>query len=311
MSYTDDLKVHMLEEISVRIQSIGVAVAAIVLAGCEATMPKLGTTQSQTAATGAAAGEATQNANSQLERCDSPLGTLAVIEETGSDWYRAFTAEYRLGSTVPVLRQMIQQSNCFVVVERGRAFAGMERERALAAQGQTRANSNFGAGQIVAADFSLTPEVVVSARDTGGMRGGLAGFSPGLAVLGAVAGGVRRNEAATVLLLSDNRSGVQISASQGSASNTDFNVGAVLFGGGAVGGLGGYTNTPQGKVLVAAFMDSYNQMVKALRVYKAQSVKGQGLGTGGRLAVDGAPAPAPTQKAPAPRQPAPRQPAQR
>jgi hypothetical protein len=114
-----------------------------------------------------------------------------------------------------------------------------------------------------------------------------------------------------VLLLSDNRSGVQISASQGSASNTDFNVGAVLFGGGAAGGLGGYTNTPQGKVLVAAFMDSYNQMVKALRVYKAQSVKGQGLGTGGRLAVDGAPAPVPTPKAPAPRQPAPRQPAQR
>jgi curli biogenesis system outer membrane secretion channel CsgG len=294
-----------------RNQSLVLPVVALVLAGCEATMPKLGTTQSQTAATGAAAGEATQNANSQLERCDSPLGTVAVIEESNADWYRAFTAEYRLGSTVPVLRQMIQQSNCFVVVERGRAFAGMERERALAAQGQSRAGSNFGEGQIVAADFSLTPEVVVSARGTGGMGGGLAGFSPGLSVLGAVAGGIRRNEAATVLLLSDNRSGVQISASQGSASNTDFNVGAVLFGGGAAGGLGGYTNTPQGKVLVAAFMDSYNQMVKALRVYKAQSVKGQGLGTGGRLAVDGAPAPVPTPKAPAPRQPAPRQPAQR
>ena len=47
---------------------------------------------------------------------------------------------------------MIQQSNCFIVVERGRAFANMQGERALMAQGQTRAGSNMGGGQIVAAD---------------------------------------------------------------------------------------------------------------------------------------------------------------
>jgi peptidoglycan hydrolase-like protein with peptidoglycan-binding domain len=34
-------------------------------------------------------------------------------------------------------------------------------------------------------------------------------------------------------------------------------------------------------------MDAYNQMVVALRNYKAQSVQGQGLGGGGRLGVDG------------------------
>jgi len=37
---------------------------------------------------------------------------------------------------------------------------------------------------------------------------------------------------------------------------------------------------------MAAFMDSYNKMVVALRSYKAQTVKG-GLGTGGRLGVSG------------------------
>lgn len=297
-----------------KFSTVALAGILLLLAGCEATMPKLGANQSQTAATGAAAGDTAASASASLERCDSPLGTVAVVEESSSDWYRLFTAEYKLGSTVPVLRQMIQQSNCFVVVERGRAFAGMERERALAAQGQTRSGSNFGGGQIVAADFSLTPEVVVSARGTGGVGGGLAGFSPGLALLGAVAGGIRKNEAATVLLLSDNRSGVQISAAQGSASNTDFNVGAVLFGGGGAGGLGAYTNTPQGKVVVAAFMDSFNQMVKALRSYRAQRVQGQGLGTGGRLAVDGAGSAAPaTATAPGAsqrQQPQRRQPAQ-
>ena len=57
--------------------------------------------------------------------------------------------------------------------------------------------------------------------------------------------------------------------------------------GGAGGGAGGaYTSTPQGKVIFAAFTDSYNKMVRALRNYKAQTVRG-GLGTGGRLGVQG------------------------
>lgn len=51
--------------------------------------------------------------------------------------------------------------------------------------------------------------------------------------------------------------------------------------------MGGYTNTPQGKVIVAAFADAYNQMITALRNYTAQSTGGSGLGTGGKLQVDG------------------------
>ena len=266
----------------------------VLLAGCNATQPKVGSETASTAATGAAGGETAQGANASLEKCASPLGTVALVEETSADWYRLFTTEYRLGSTVPVLRLMIQQSNCFVVVERGRAMAAMERERAIAASGQGRAGSNFGGGQMVAADYSMTPEVLVSARGTSGGGGGLAGFGGGLALLGAVAGAIRTNEAATMLMLTDNRSGVQVSASQGTSSNTDFSVGAVLFGGGGGGGMGGYTNTPQGKVVIAAFTDSYNQMVKALRAYKPQTVQGQGLGGGGKLNVDGAAPPSQT-----------------
>ena len=268
--------------------------AAVLLAGCNATQPTIGSETGSTVATGSTAGETAQGANTALEKCSSPLGTVALVEETSSDWYRLFTSEYRLGSTVPVLRLMIQQSNCFIVVERGRAMAGMERERAIAASGQGRAGSNFGGGQMVAADYSMTPEVLVSARGTSGIGAGLAGLGGRLGLLGAVAGGIRSNEAATMLMLTDNRSGVQVSASQGSSSNTDFSVGAVLFGGGGGGGMGGYTNTPQGKVVIAAFTDSYNQMVKELRTYKPQTVQGQGLGGGGKLAVDGAAAPGQT-----------------
>jgi hypothetical protein len=51
---------------------------------------------------------------------------------------------------------------------------------------------------------------------------------------------------------------------------------------GALFGGGGFSNTPQGKVLTAAFMDSHKQLVKAVRNDQAQSVEG-GLGKGGTL----------------------------
>ncbi|MDQ2991076.1 MAG: peptidoglycan-binding protein, partial [Pseudomonadota bacterium] len=68
---------------------------------------------------------------------------------------------------------------------------------------------------------------------------------------------------------------------EGSAKNWDFGAAGALWGS-AFGGASGFTNTPQGKVLAAAFMDSYNQLVKAARNYQAQSVAG-GLGNGGTL----------------------------
>ena len=47
-------------------------------------------------------------------------------------------------------------------------------------------------------------------------------------------------------------------------------------------------------MIAAAFMDAFNQMVRSLRNYKAQTVRGQGLGGGGRLGVDGGAAPSQT-----------------
>ena len=97
-----------------------------------------------------------------------------------------------------------------------------------------------------------------------------------------------------MLTLVDNRSGVQVSASEGSASKTDFGAFGSVFGGSGAAGLGGYTNTAEGKIISAAFMDAFNQMVISLRNYKAQTVQGQGLGGGGRLGVDGGAAPSQT-----------------
>lgn len=267
------------------------AASATVLTGCMATAPTMG--ENKGTVSGAAGGAATEGGNTALEKCSETLGTLAMEEDVNAPWYSQLRG-YNLGSTIPVLRLMIQQSGCFVIVDRGGAMRNMMQERALAQSGEMRQGSNFGAGQMVAADYTMSPAIQFSGK-TGG--GGVGAFLPG--VLGAVAGSVSRNEASTTLLLIDNRSGVQISAAEGTAKNFDFGIfGAAWGGAGALGG-GAYANTPQGKVIVSAFADSYNQMIKALRNYKAQTVRG-GLGTGGRLGVDGGSTPASTP-APAPR----------
>ena len=277
------------------------AVAVLGLAGCMATTPEIGG-GAKGPVTGAAGGASAENANSQIERCDQSLGTLAVAEDQAAPWY-AYLRNYRLGSTVPVLRMMIQQSNCFVIVERGGAMANMNTERALQQSGEMRGGSNFGKGQMVAADYTMSPSIQFS-QNTGGMGGSLGGFSRGLGVLGALAGGIKTNEASTTLIMVDNRSGVQLAAAEGSASNMDFNLFGGAFGSRLGGTAGGYGNTPEGKIIVAAFADSYNQLVRAVRNYRAQTVRG-GLGTGGALGVQGGSTPASNEPARPPARPVP------
>ena len=277
--------------------SIVAVAAAALLSGCETTNMKMGDAGAKTVVTGAAAGGNSTNTNSALEKCDSPLGTISLIENQSAGWYTILTGEYRLPPTSNLLRILIQQSNCFIIVERSAAgMNAMNRERALQQSGEMRQGSNFGKGQMVSSDYGMSPEIVFSQNDTGGMGvalGGLIGGGAGRA-LGAVGAGTKTREASAMLTMIDNRSGVQIAASEGSASKTDWGGFGALLGGSAGGGIGGYSNTPQGKVVAAAFMDAYNQMVVALRNYKAQSVKGQGLGGGGRLGVDGGAAPSQT-----------------
>ena len=260
-----------------------VLAAALGLSGC-ANM-QMGSTSAKTEATGSAGGANSQNANKQLEHCSAPLGSIAVVEDTNAPWYGILTGQYHLGSTVPVLRLLIQQSNCFVIVERGRAMDNMMGERQLEQSGELRRRSSFGKGQMVAADYSLSPSITFTNDNAGGIGGALGGLLGGS--LGAAIGGsLNAKEASTLLTLIDNRSGVQLAAAEGSAKNWDFGAVGSLFGGRGGGGLGGYSNTAEGKVIVAAFMDSYNNIVKAVRNYKAQHIEG-GLGTGGQLGVQG------------------------
>lgn len=241
-----------------------------------------------TAGSGSAAGSHTKDANPTLEHCATPLGTVALDEHTADNWYEILTTQYQLPGTTPVLRLIIQQSNCFMIVDRAAGLSAALRERELAKHGELRTGSHYRSGQMVAADYTLVPSVTFSNSNAGGAAAGLAGLIPGIGgiVASAAAGHMHAKSASTMLILDDNRSGIQIAAASGSAKNFDFGGFGALFGGSAAGGLGAYTNTAQGKVVVAAFVDSYNNLVASVRSYKAQHIDG-GAGTGGKLKVQG------------------------
>src|SRR4051794_9951062 len=81
-------------------------------------------------ATGGVGPDGTTNASAQLERCAAPKGTIAVVEPQG--YVLTGLSRYGLQSPTSLVRMIIQQSNCFQVVERGAAMGNLMQERALA-----------------------------------------------------------------------------------------------------------------------------------------------------------------------------------
>lgn len=267
--------------------SLPVLTVSLALAGCvtPGAGGSISTGNSPTAATGAAGGATSVNANSNLERCDAPLGTLAVDDGRGKEWYASFGAATKITTIEPLIRLAVQQSNCFVITSVGnnrtesRISAITDKQRN---SGEFRAGSKQQKGQRVAADYYMEPSIIIDNDATGQLAAGLGGLLGGV---GAVVGGAMQSRVSVVTLsMFDIRSGVQISISEGNATSTNFGAALGAIGGSAAGGLGGFSRTPEGKATVAAFVDAYNNMVISLRNYKAQEVKG-GLGKGGRLKV--------------------------
>ncbi len=211
----------------------------------------------------AAAAPATLPAqNDGISRCEKPVGTLAVVEPNAQSL--SGLRRYGLESPTSLIRVFAQKSNCFVVVERGKGMQTMQGERQLAQSGELKQGANVGGGQMEAADFYLTPDVIFSEGDAGGVGGAVGGIL-GKRTGGVVGGGLKFKEAQTSLLLGDVRSGVQVAAADGKAKKAD--VGAAV--GGLLGGVGvaaaGYTKTNEGKVIAASFLNNYNKIVVDVR----------------------------------------------
>ena len=130
-----------------------------------------------------------------LERAECQFSTGKVFSHHGDAGDRRRYARIvvrhpdrpvEAGSTVPVLKLLVQQSNCFVIVERGRAMNNIMGERALEQSGEMRKGSNFGKGQMVAADYSMSPSITFSNNNAGGAGAAIGGR---LGSVGALLGG--------------------------------------------------------------------------------------------------------------------------
>ncbi len=242
----------------------GVALGSVLLVSATAVAQGItGTRQGQGGSVvQGSAGTDGSKGDSGLEHCDKPMGAMAVVEP--QDFIIASLRRYNLGSPTGLIRLMIQQSNCFVVVERGIGLQNAMQERALQQGGQLRADSNVGGGQMVTADYILTPAVVFSENNAGGVAAGAVGGLFGRTV-GAIAGGLKFKEAQTSMLMADARSTVQVAAAEGSTRKADLGVGGLFAGGGGGVAAGGYGNTNEGKIIAAALMDNYNNIVNAVR----------------------------------------------
>jgi curli biogenesis system outer membrane secretion channel CsgG len=208
------------------------------------------------------------NAQPQMPRCSSKIGTLAVQEpQSGNQWWTSMNLE----SPAALIKVYVSQSGCFTLVDRGKGLAAARAERDLAGEGEMRVGSNIGKGQMKAADYVLVPDIANSNSNAGGNRiggilGGLIGHGAG-AVLGGIS--LSRKTADVVLTLTDVRSTEQVALEQGHSDKTDIGWagggGAGFWGGFAAGGASGYANTEIGQVIAMAYLDAYTKMVAGLQ----------------------------------------------
>ncbi|WP_297529390.1 SH3 domain-containing protein [Thiohalobacter sp.] len=229
----------------------------LALSGCVANQTRLG--EGSTMVTGSGGNAGADGEARQLIKCARPIGTAALLEPENANY-----AQYGLTSPVPLIRLIMAQSRCFRVVDRGAASSALQRERALAAGGQLQKGSQMGGGQMVAADYIITPSIIFQDANSGGGFGGLGALLPGVA--GAVAAGIKTTnlEAQVMLAVTNVRTGVQEAVAEGSAKKRDIGFGGLAFAGGVAGAGGAYESTDIGKITAAAFLDAHNKLVTQL-----------------------------------------------
>ena len=86
-----------------------------------------------------------------LRKCENENATVGVVEP--QDFVMQALYQQSLPSPTQLIRLMIQQSKCFIVVERGLAFLNLMQERELASGGELKSDQNVGKGQLVTADY--------------------------------------------------------------------------------------------------------------------------------------------------------------
>ncbi|HVK32927.1 MAG TPA: CsgG/HfaB family protein [Burkholderiaceae bacterium] len=195
--------------------------------------------------------------NDALSRCSTPMGVAAVTEADTNA--QALSSAGLPRSMAPLVRQVLVQSRCFTVVERGAAFAALENEiRIREQQGQDR---KIQLAAMKAADVVLRAEIVFM-EQTGGAKAGLGAVLPSW--IGGLGGEVRHREAMLVLTTVDARTSEILASSFGRGAESSAGLGSIVLGGGVVAVEGGWLDTPQAKPVAAALVDAWNQLLPRL-----------------------------------------------
>ena len=212
------------------------------------------------------ASSASQGEAKELPKCIKPIAKVALIEDDAArQRYSYVLSQNGLPpSPLSLLRLLLQQSNCFQIIDRNRGMQASLQEQQLAEQGMLRADSETAKGQMMTPDYTITPNIVFSEDDAGGGVGAAGALLPGIAgVLGGLK--VSKKEAQVVLFLVDSRTSLQVAASEGSAKVSDLGFAGLGVTSLLAGGGGAWAKTNQGKVLAAAFLDATSKMINIIR----------------------------------------------
>lgn len=241
----------------------------LLLSGCGKSSTTLG--EGGSVVSGSAGPAGANNASRELVKCTAPVATLALIENPNG---YSYSSSYQLPSSpVPLVRLLAQQSGCFRVVDRSAGLKATVREQELKEAGILRQQGNtVSKGKGYEAQFSLTPSLTFSEQDAGRQIGGILQAIPYLNKLVGAAEQVKLKQAQAALLLTDNETTEQVAAATGSVEVADLGVGGAIVGklGGAAGA--GWSNSNEGKVIAAAFMDAHNQLVVQVRELQAREL---------------------------------------
>ncbi len=241
-------------------------VAALTLTACGKQGVELGQGGSVVSGSGGSAGA--QGAAKELQKCDAPVAVVSLVENQ-----RGYVGIGRGGlpeSPLPLVRVLMQQSGCFRIVDRNAGLDATVREQELKEKGVLRQDDTVRKGRGIVAQYSVVPSLTFSEQDAGRQIGGILAQIPVVNKLAGAAEQVKLKEAQVVLLLTDNETTEQLSSATGAARTTDLGIGGLVIGKtGGAGGLG-WSNTNEGKVIAAAFLDAHNHLVEQVRVLAAK-----------------------------------------
>lgn len=241
-------------------------VPVLMLGACGKGGVELGQGGSVVTGSGGTAGA--QNAAKALQRCEAPIAVVALEENPNG--YVGIGRSGLPVSPLPLVRVLMQQSGCFRIVDRNAGLKATVREQELKDQGILKPDETVRKGQGLMAQYSVVPSLTFSEQDAGRQLGGILAKIPGVEGLAGAAEQVKLKEAQVVLLLTDVESTEQLASATGAARTTDLGLGGLAVGaGGGLGGMG-WSNTNEGKVIAAAFLDAHNQLVTQLRTLAAK-----------------------------------------